>query len=73
MKNITLSAAEPLIAAARQRAREEHSTLNEQFRQWLAQYTQQGQRLSQYEATIKSLRGKLVVGQKFSRDEMNQR
>ena len=36
MKNITLSADERLIETARERARAEHSTLNDQFRLWLA-------------------------------------
>lgn len=38
MKNITFSADEKLIEAARGRARAEHSTLNEQFRLWLADH-----------------------------------
>ena len=38
MKNITLSADENLIEAARQRALSERTTLNEQFRRWLADY-----------------------------------
>ena len=40
MKNITLSADENLIEAARQRAVSEHTTLNEQFRLWLNNYVQ---------------------------------
>ena len=43
MKNITLSAPEPLIEAARQRAQEEHTTLNAEFRTWLASYGQRKQ------------------------------
>ena len=35
MKHITLSAEGGLIEAARERARAEHTTLNEQFRRWL--------------------------------------
>jgi len=35
MKNITLSADESLIKAARERAMEENTTLNAQFRLWL--------------------------------------
>ena len=73
MKNITLSAEEPLIEAARERARADHSTLNQQFRLWLMQYTQQTQRLNEYDTTLASLRGKLVLGAKVSRDEMNAR
>lgn len=38
MKNITLSADDKLIEAARERARAEQTTLNEQFRRWLANY-----------------------------------
>lgn len=38
MKNITLSAEAHLIEAARARAQAENTTLNEQFRCWLADY-----------------------------------
>jgi hypothetical protein len=64
MKNITLSADEKLIEAARERARTEHTTLNEQFRRWLAEEAM---------ALIQELRGKLRVGRKLTRDEMNER
>jgi hypothetical protein len=37
MKNITLSANEELIASARQRAAAKGTTLNQEFRDWLAQ------------------------------------
>ena len=40
MKNIMLSADEHLIEAAYQRAAEDHTTLNEQFRLWLKYYVQ---------------------------------
>ncbi len=72
MRNITLSADEELIEAARERARAENTTLNEQFRRWLADYAQQ-QRMRRYEEVMASLRGKVVVGRKLSRDEMNER
>ena len=73
MKNITLSADEKLIEAARERARAEHTTLNEQFRRWLEEYAQRKQRMQQYEAVIAELRGKVRVGRKLTRDEMNER
>ena len=38
MKNITMTADEALIEAARERARSENTTLIEQFRLWLASY-----------------------------------
>ena len=40
IKRITFRAEESLIEAARERARAERTTLNEQFRRWLADYTQ---------------------------------
>ena len=72
MKNITLTADDALIEAARERARSENTTLNEQFRLWLASYARQ-QQMRQYEQVMSGLRGKLVVGRKLSRDEMNER
>ena len=38
VKNITLSADEGLIEAARRRAAAERTTLNAEFRMWLAEY-----------------------------------
>jgi hypothetical protein len=73
MKNITLSADEGLIEAARERARAEHTTLNEQFRRWLADYALAQQRLSRCDDVMARLRGRLQVGRKLGRDEMNAR
>ena len=72
MKNITMTADGALIAAARERALSEGTTLNEQFRLWLASYTRK-QRTPQYETVMAGLRGKLVVGRKLTRDETNER
>ncbi len=73
MKNITLSADEHLIAAALQRAAAEHTTLNEQFCLWLAEYACKQEQLRRFNKTINELRGKLKVGRKLTRDEMNER
>jgi hypothetical protein len=73
MKNITLSADERLIEAARERARAEHTTLNEQFRRWLADYASTHERMQRYEETMAQLRGRLEVGRKLTREEMNER
>lgn len=73
MKNITLSADEHLIEAARQRAREEHTTLNEAFQAWLAEYARTDDRMRKFDATMDALQGKLRVGRKLTRDEMNAR
>ncbi|MDA3922088.1 MAG: hypothetical protein PF501_15630 [Salinisphaera sp.] len=73
MKNITLSADAALIEAARARARAEHTTLNEQFRRWLDGYARREQQLSEARSVIAELRGRLHVGRKLTRDEMNER
>ena len=73
MKNITLTADEKVIEAARARARAEHTTLNEQFREWLAVYARERSRIRKYDAVIAELKGKVRVGRKLTRDEMNER
>ncbi len=73
MKNITLSADEALIEAARAQARADNTTLNEQFRRWLSEYAHK-QKMAQYDAVMKELRGKIDTGgRKFTRDELNER
>lgn len=74
MKNITLSADENLIEAARHRAHNEHTTLNEQFRLWLANYARRNQLVDEGMTSIKELQAKYSTGgRKFTRDEMNER
>lgn len=74
MKNITLSADEKLIEAARARAAAEHTTLNAQFRAWLEDYVQRAQQADAAMATITELQGRLSTGgRRFTREEMNER
>ena len=74
MKNITLSADENLIEAARQRAVAEHTTLNEQFRLWLENYVGRKQQAAEAMEVIRELQGSIFTGgRKFTRDEMNER
>lgn len=73
MKNITFTADEFIIEAARQQARAEDTTLNEQFRLWLASYAQR-QRMLRFDEVMQELRGKISTdGRKFTREEMNER
>ena len=74
MKNITLSAEEELLEAARRRAISERTTLNEQFRQWLRIYARHERRTETAMETIADLKERLDTGgRRFSRDEMNER
>ncbi len=74
LRNVTLTADEKLIDAARERARSEHTTLNEQFRRWLSDYVGRTGRADEALAVIHELQGHLRTGgRKFTRDELNER
>ena len=80
MTDITLHADEDLIASAHRCAVANRTTLNEQFQVWLKDYVQRNgdrdQRESQAAEAMKVMRklqGKLRVGRKLTREEMNER
>ena len=73
MKKITLSADEDLIEAARCRAAVEGTTLNAQFRLWLADYVGRERQASLAAAVMDELRERMRVGRKLTREEMNER
>lgn len=74
MKSITLSADENLIEAARKRARSENTTLNEQFRRWLAEYAGESHRAEDVVSLIRDLQSRIDTGgRRFTRDELNER
>ena len=73
MKNITLSADEGLIVEARRRASSERTTLNAQFRLWLEDYVGRERQAARALTVMRELQGRLRVGRKLTRDEMNER
>ena len=74
MKNITLSADENLIEAARRRAAAEHTTLNERFRVWLEDYARREQQAAEAMRVIRELQSQIFTGGRtFTRDQMNER
>ena len=72
MKNITLSADEDLIEKARAIARSQRTTLNEAFRQWLAQFTASAGEAQSFDSLMQQLRHIKSRGP-YTRDEMNER
>ena len=75
MRNITLSAADTLIDRAREKARSQGLSLNDEFRKWLASYVedQNGQvAVTRFRAIMQTL-SHVDAGRVFSRDEMNER
>lgn len=73
MKNVTLSADEQLLELARAVARKQHKTLNQAFREWLADYTRRQSDEKAISALYKELSNVSSGGRKFTRDEMNER
>jgi hypothetical protein len=73
LKNITLSAEEGLIHAARERARAERTTLNEQFRRWLKEYAGSQDEDKDISEVIKELQEHIHLHGPYDRDSMNER
>jgi hypothetical protein len=73
MKNITLSADEGLIEQARRTAKAQNKTLNQAFRDWLADYTRRENDEKAIEALYRRLSYVNSGGRKFTREEMNER
>jgi hypothetical protein len=72
MKNITLSADEDLIERARLIARQQRRTLNEAFREWLAQFTESAGDAQEFDVLMQRLQH-VDAGRRFSREELNER
>ncbi len=74
LRNITLSADEQLIARAREKAAAANTTLNVEFRKWLATYASQQDdaAVARFRQVMKQL-GDVDPGRTFTRDEMNER
>jgi len=71
-KNITLSAEDSLIKKARQKAQQEHTTLNARFRQWLEWYAGSNNAGDDYADLMQKL-DYVKCDSTFSRDELNER
>ncbi len=72
LKKITFNVEEELITKAQHRARQEHTTLNETFKEWLKQYADDSTSTSVYNYLMDRLHY-ADPGRKFSRDELNER
>ena len=74
MRNITLTADEALIQAARKRANAENTTLNDAFRRWLASYARRDRQAADAMTLIDEIGSYARSGGRpFSRDERNER
>ena len=68
------SRATPAGDAPPRRARAERTTLNEEFRKWLADYAQRRRRADAALAVLAELRARVRTGgRRFTREEMHER
>jgi hypothetical protein len=72
MRNITFSANEDLIDQARQVAHEQRKTLNDAFRDWLAQYAASRSDVAGFDEFMGRI-NPMRAGRHFTREEMNER
>jgi hypothetical protein len=72
VKNVTLSADDRSLQRARELARRRSTTLNQMFRDWLAELTADRGRKDRFDALMKRL-AHARSGGPFTRDEMNAR
>ncbi len=72
MKNITLSAEEDLIRRARRKAADRRMSLNQAFREWLADFAGPSGRDADYEGLMARL-DHVQPGRRFTRAERNAR
>ena len=72
-RNITFTADEALIDEAREAARADNTTLNEQFRLWLEQYARRRRAEKTMQIVAELQRRIDTGGRKPTREEMNER
>ena len=72
VRNVTFSAEECLLGAARRKAARERRSLNEAFREWLSRYVERDSAPEQFDRLMDRLRY-VRSGRRFSRAEMNER
>jgi len=71
-QNITLSAEKELIERARRQAQSHNTTLNSEFRRWLAQYADGSKTATDLNDLMAQFKY-VNPGKSFSRDELNER
>lgn len=73
LRNITLSAQEQLIEAARAKAQAENRSLNDAFRDWLAVYAGHRDPVARYNELMERADKVSSTGAAYQRDEANGR
>ncbi|TVQ91154.1 MAG: hypothetical protein EA400_05545 [Chromatiaceae bacterium] len=72
-KSITFNIEEELIEAATQRAASEHTTLDDLLRRWVTDYAERQEAVRAFDALTQELSGKVRIGGKLTREQLNER
>ena len=70
---ITFNLDEELIEAATQRAASEHTTLDDLLRRWVTDYAERQEAVRAFDALTQELSGKVRIGGKLTREQLNER
>ena len=73
VRNITFSAEDQLIDQARAVAARNRRSLNDEFRDWLAKYAEEGRKAELSFREVVTQMNDVKVTRKYSREEMNER
>lgn len=73
MKNITFRIDDHLLTLAREKARKEHTSLNDLFKTWLEDWTGHDTYRVRYDNLMNELQLVCESGGPFSREDMNER
>ena len=72
-KSITFDIEEELIEAATQRAASEQTTLDNLLRRWVRDYAERQQAVRAFDDLTRELSGKVRIGRKLTREQLNER
>ncbi|MFB1488768.1 MULTISPECIES: hypothetical protein [unclassified Thiocapsa] len=72
-KSITFNIEEELIEAATRRAASERTTLDDLLRRWVTDYAERQETVRAFDALTRELSGKVRIGRKLTREQMNER
>lgn len=73
MKPMTIMIDDDLLELANEQARKESRTLEELVRGWLSDYAQKTNIADEFDDLTQSLQGKVRIGHRLTRDELNAR
>lgn len=73
MKSMTIMIDDDLLERANEQARKESRTLEELVQHWMSDYARRRSVTDEFDDLTQALRGKVRIGRKLTRDELNER